>query len=40
MLVAPRTALVGWMVSVMTNSFSREELMRVTAPPESTPWVI
>src|ERR1700761_913001 len=39
-LEALLTASVGWIESVITNSFSREEAMRVTAPPESTPWVI
>src|SRR5437016_4434144 len=37
-LAALRTASVGWIESVMTSSLSREEVMRVTAPPESTPW--
>src|SRR5262249_36742340 len=37
MLGALRTASVGMIESVMTSSFSREEAMRVTAPPESTP---
>src|SRR5882724_8245929 len=40
MLAALTTASVGWIESVMTNSFSREEVMRVTAPPDSTPWVM
>src|SRR5581483_10126036 len=39
-LLALRTASVGWIESVMTSSFSREEVIRVTAPPDSTPWVI
>src|SRR5690606_17584421 len=40
MLRATRTASVGWMESVMTSSFSFEAVMRATAPPESTPWLI
>src|SRR5689334_20948514 len=40
MLGALRTASVGWIESVMTSSFSFDEAMRVTAPPESTPWVM
>ena len=40
MLRATRTASVGWIESVMTSSFSREAVMRATAPPDSTPWVM
>src|SRR5262245_23483612 len=39
-LRATLTAWVGWIESVMTSSLSREAVMRATAPPESTPWVI
>jgi hypothetical protein len=34
------TASVAWIVSVMTNCLSREAVMRATAPPDRTPWVI
>src|SRR5258708_5368249 len=34
------TASVGWIESVMTSSLSREPVMRATAPPDSTPWVM
>src|SRR3954453_2075446 len=40
MLVATRTASVGWIESVITSSFRREPAMRAAAPPESTPWVM
>ena len=40
MLAALRTASVGWIESVMTNSFSRDEVMRATAPPDKTPWLM
>ena len=40
MLPAFFTASVGWIESVMTSSFSLEEVMRAAAPPESTPWLI
>ena len=40
MLRATLTASVGWMESVITSSFSCEAVMRATAPPESTPWVM
>src|SRR5688572_26181860 len=40
MLRDTRTASVGWIESVMTSSFSLDEVMRATAPPERTPWVI
>ncbi len=40
MLRAARMASVGWIESVMTSSFSRDEETRATAPPESTPCVI
>ena len=39
-LGALMTAYVGWIESVMTSSFSLEEVMRAAAPPESTPWEI
>ena len=35
-----RTASVGWIVSVSTSSFSREAVIRATAPPDSTPCVM
>ena len=40
MLRATLTASVGWIESVMTSSLSREAVMRATAPPDSTPWVM
>src|SRR5262252_9204122 len=40
MLRATRTASVGWIESVMTSSFSPDAVMRPTAPPDRTPWVI
>src|SRR5262249_30148903 len=39
-LRATLTAWVGWIESVMTSSLRLEAVMRATAPPESTPWVI
>ena len=39
-LRATLTAWVGWIESVMTSSLSRDAVMRATAPPERTPWVI
>src|ERR1700754_483848 len=38
MFAALRTASVGWIESVITSSFSLEEVMRATAPPDRTPW--
>ena len=40
MLRATFTASVGWIESVITSSLSFELVMRETAPPESTPWVM
>ena len=40
MLRAIFTASVGMIESVMTNCFSLDEVMRATAPPERTPWVM
>src|SRR5579863_1517607 len=40
MFRATRTASVGAIVSVSTNSLSLEAAMRATAPPDRTPWVI
>ena len=40
MLRAARTASVGWIESVITSSLSCEAVMRATAPPDSTPWVM
>ncbi len=37
MFFATRTASVDWMESVITSSFSFDDEMRATAPPESTP---
>src|SRR5205085_8712164 len=34
------TASVGWIESVITSSFSLDDVTRVTAPPDNTPWVI
>ncbi len=39
-LCADCTAVVGWIESVITSSFSIEDVTRATAPPERTPWVI
>ena len=39
-LPAASTSLVGWIESVITSSFSRDFAMRVTAPPDRTPWLI
>ena len=40
MLGAVLTPSVGWIELVMTSSFSCEPVMRATAPPDSTPWVM
>ena len=40
MLRAESTALVASIELVMTSSVSLEAVMRATAPPESTPWVM
>ena len=40
MLWAASTLDVGWIESVMTSSRSLEPVMRATAPPDSTPWVM
>ena len=34
------TASVGWIVSVITSDFSAELVIRSTAGPDSTPWVV
>jgi len=34
------TASLGWMESVITSSLMREFMMRATAPPDRTPWVM
>jgi hypothetical protein len=40
MLRETRTASVGWIESVMTSCLSFEAVMRATAPPDRTPWVM